>query len=203
MTTDVELLEAWRGGDGEAGDRLFSRHFDSIYRFFHRKTGDAADLVQRTFLGCVESRDRFQQRSSFRTFLFSIARYELYGYWRRNRRQDDLDFGVSSVADLSATPSRLLADKRDERLLLEALRTIPLDHQIALELHYWEGLTGPQLAEVLEVPEGTVRSRLDRARKQLRKRLGELSDSPGGLPSTVSDLERWVRSLRGAMGHEG
>ena len=56
--TDFELLERWRGGDLDAGNVLFERHFAGVYRFFARKTtGDAADLVQKTFLACTEGRD--------------------------------------------------------------------------------------------------------------------------------------------------
>src|SRR5690606_12989864 len=91
-------------------------------------------------------------------------------------------------------PSHLDA-RHEQRLLLAALRHIPLDLQIALELHYWEGMAGPELAEVLGVPEGTVRSRLRRAKELLTERLGELADSPALLESTLSDLDGWARSL--------
>ena len=57
--SDLELLEAWRGGDLEAADILVQRHFDRLYRFFHRRVDEGvADLVQRTWAACVEKRDR-------------------------------------------------------------------------------------------------------------------------------------------------
>ena len=87
MGTDAELLERWRSGDREAGNELFERHFHSICRFFENKiSGDIEELVQSTFLACVDGRDKFRGQSSFRTYLFSIARYQLYGYFRRNQR---------------------------------------------------------------------------------------------------------------------
>ena len=78
---DMALLEQWRAGDREAGQALFARHFREIYRFFeYRVGGDADDLAQRTFLACVTARDQFRGLSSFRTFLFAIARNELYTF---------------------------------------------------------------------------------------------------------------------------
>lgn len=71
--------------------------------------------------------------------------------------------------------------------MLRALRCIPLDHQILVEPFYWEGLTGPDLATVLEVPEGTVRTRLRRARALLAEKIEELADSP--------NLEDWARHI--------
>jgi RNA polymerase sigma-70 factor (ECF subfamily) len=202
--SDFELLDAWRGGDAAAGNELFERHFDSVYRFLDRKTsGDAADLVQRVFLGCIEGRDRFRGASSFRTFLFAIARHELYGHWRRNKKQDNLDFTVTSIQDLDPTPSRVALKRQQHQLLVQALRALPLDLQIALELHYWEGMTGPQLAEVLGIPEGTVRSRLRRAREGLEAAVRDLATTPALLESTVSDLDGWARSLQGALAGGG
>jgi RNA polymerase sigma factor (sigma-70 family) len=200
MEDDFTLLEAWRAGDETAGKQLFARHFDAIYRFFDRKVdGDAADLVQRTFLGCVEARDRFRGTSSFRTFLFSIARHELYGHWRQRKKGDNLDFGVTSIQDLAQSVNGLVVKQHEHRLLLEALRSIGLDLQVALELHFWEGMSGNELAEVLDIPVGTVRSRLRRAREALEKRLAQLERSPQKLASTVSNLEHWARSLRDAL----
>jgi RNA polymerase sigma factor (sigma-70 family) len=198
METDFTLLQRWKAGDLESGNALFERHFDSVYRFFaHKVEVDvAADLVQRTFLGCVEGLSRFREDSTFRTFVFAIARNELFGHFRRRRRSPELDVGGSSIRDLAPSPSTLLGHDADQRLLLEALRSIPLDLQIVLELHYWEELSGPELARALEVPEGTVRSRLHRARELLRARLEELGSASSALASTLQDLEKWAGSLR-------
>jgi RNA polymerase sigma-70 factor (ECF subfamily) len=196
---DLDLLERWRAGDAEAGSDLFEHHFDAVHRFFVNKApADAADLVQRTFLACVEARDRFRQQSSFRTFLFAIAHHELLAHWRKRARAD-LDPSVSSLRDLDPSPSTMLARVAEERHLLEALRSVPMELQIALELFYWEGLTGAELAEVLGVPEGTARSRLRRGLELLRKRLEELDRSPVRLASTLASLDGWARSIGEAL----
>ena len=78
--------------------------------------------------------------------------------------------------------------------MLEALRRIPLDAQVLLELTYWEQMTSKELGEVLGVPETTVRSRLGRARTLLQVELGKLaSDAPLG--TTSDDIDAWVRRI--------
>jgi RNA polymerase sigma factor (sigma-70 family) len=100
------------------------------------------------------------------------------------------------VADLGAGPGTIAAAKAEQKLLLQALRRIPVDFQIAVELYYWEGLSTRELAEVLDVPEGTVRSRLARAREHLAKQMHDLAQSPALAESTIGDFERWARSLK-------
>ena len=186
MKSDEELLEAWRAGDRDAGDALFSRHFDSIYDFFARKVShDVSDLVQRTFLGCVEGLDRFRGDCSPRTFLYAIARHELYYFLRRKKRDETIDFGVSSLRDVGPSPSSELGRRDDVARLIAALETIPLDLQILLELRFWEGLKRREVAVVLDIPQGTVASRLRRAIGLVRERLAE----DGGAQLVPSDEE--------------
>lgn len=196
--SDLDLLERWRAGDKSAGDELFGRHFDSIYRFFASKVRpeDVEDLVQNTFLACVESREAFRGDASSRTYLFAIARRLLYRTYRDRAKTDRLDFGVTSLHDLGPSPTAAIHDRQEQRLLLEALRRIPLDLQIALELHYWEKLSGPDMAVALDIPEGTVRSRLRRARTALEAQLEALAESAEILAATTGDLDRWAASIR-------
>lgn len=200
--SDFDLLEAWQKGERPAGDQLFERHFRSLFRFFRNKVDDAVaeDLTQTCFLACVDGRERFRQHASFRTYLFSIARNQLYMFFRKKGRQEKvMDFASASVADLGASPGTLVAKKDEHKLLLKALRLIPVDFQIAVELYYWEGLSTKELAGVLAVPEGTVRSRLTRAREHLAKRIEEVAASPELAQTTMGDFENWAKSLRDAM----
>ncbi|MCZ7685005.1 MAG: sigma-70 family RNA polymerase sigma factor [Sandaracinaceae bacterium] len=197
MRDDDELLRAWRGGDRSAGNELFERYFDQVFSFFAPKVSDEpADLVQRTFLALVEARDRFRGDVSFQAFLYAIARHELFGYFRAKKRDQRLDFGASSLHDLSPSPSSLLRRKDDQALLAEALRHLPLDLQITLELHYFESMKGPELAAILEIPEGTVRSRLRRGLEKLRAALERLGGGPREPWQDEQSLERWARDTR-------
>jgi RNA polymerase sigma factor (sigma-70 family) len=196
--SDFELLEAWRGGDKAAGNELFDRYFDAVYRFFRNKVCEGAeDLVQQTFLALVQSRDHFRGDSSFRTYLFTAARSKLYTHLeRRHREGNRIDYGVSSCEDLGISPSEVIAQDENERLLLHALRRLPIDLQIALELFYFEHMRGPQLAEVLDLPEGTVRSRIRRGRALLREQLELLMQSSARVETTMTSLESWAEAVR-------
>ncbi|MEZ4361526.1 MAG: sigma-70 family RNA polymerase sigma factor [Kofleriaceae bacterium] len=170
---DFGLLDRWRDGDKASGEQLFVRYFDSLCGFFASKCqGEADELVQRTFLACVRSKDQFRKQSSFRTYLFTVARHELYHHLRRRRREGDrLDFTTTSVADLITTPGTRLARDAEQRRLLDVLRTLPVEQQTLLELHYWQELDAAALAEVFEVSPNAIRVRLHRAREALRERL--------------------------------
>lgn len=197
---DLELLEQWKRGDVRAGNRLFERHFESVYRFFVHKTADedAIDLVQRTFLACVEARERFRAASSFRTFVFAIARNELLAHWR-NRRKRALDTAQTSICDLAPSPSTVMVRRFEHRALLDALRSIPIDLQIALELHYWEQMSSAEIADVLGVPVGTAKSRVRRAREALTEAMAKLEDDPERIRTTLANLDAWAASLKEAL----
>jgi len=205
MRSDFELLEAWRAGDEGAGRELFGRYFDAVYRFFRNKVDDAAeDLTQQTFMGLVAGRDRFRGDSSFRTYLFMIARKRLYSYLRSlDREREPVEMAQVSVVELGfESPSRAVAVRQEQQLLLQALRRLPVEMQVALELFYWEELSIPEIAEVLETPVGTVKSRLQRSRIRLDAVLGELAQSEAVLRSTMDNFDDWAKDLQAHMGPE-
>ncbi|HLT37373.1 MAG TPA: sigma-70 family RNA polymerase sigma factor [Enhygromyxa sp.] len=182
MPSDLELLDRWRDDDLEAGNQLFKRHFASLCQFFENKLDDddVGELVQRTFLACVRSRDSFRGQSSFRTYMFAIARNELYAFFRRRRTiRDKFDFDHDSVADLGTSPSAALARDQHHALLLQALRSVPVEQQLLLELYYWEELDAGELAEVFGIERATARTRLHRARALLKAEFERLSRAAG------------------------
>jgi RNA polymerase sigma-70 factor (ECF subfamily) len=198
VSDDFELLERWQAGDRAAAKQLFERHFDAIYRFLASKVDSGVeDLVQETFLACVQGRDRFRGASSFRGYMFGTARNVLLSHYRKRRRFESVEeVGSSRLIDLDPTASRMLAKREEERLVLEGLRRVPLDYQIVLELYYWEGLSGPEVAELLGISLTAMRSRLHRAKQELLEQLKSLSDSTDVLASTLSDLDAWAVALR-------
>lgn len=198
VASDDELLKAWRAGDEDAGVELFERYYDAVSRFFRSKAWDAAaDLIQRTFLACLETRDRMRDGTTFRCYLFGVARNILFEHYRGKRRDGNrLDVAERSLEDLGATPTTALVRAQESQLLLQALRHIPLEHQMILELYYWEDMTAVDIAAVLSVPEGTARTRIRRAKQLLEAELARLANTPQLLQSTVSDLEAWAAQLR-------
>jgi RNA polymerase sigma factor (sigma-70 family) len=197
---DAELLEAWRDGDKQAGKRLFERYYEAVHRFFRNKAGaDAPDLVQKTFLGAIESVERYRGEGSVRSWLFAVAYRQLCKHYRTQARdREHFEVGTVSLCDLDPSPSRIIARRREQRMLLEALRRIPIQLQVALELHYWEQMSDAEIARALELPLGTTKSRIRRGRQLLAERLAELAETPAELESTLGNLEQWAAQLRGA-----
>ncbi len=202
MKSDLELLEAWRAGDREAAGELVDRHAETIYRFFANKVDrDHEDLVQNTLLACVRGRDRIRDGASFRAYMIGIARNVLRNYIkRRARSREDLNLADSSVRDLGIGPSKLVVKHEEQRLLLEALRSIPVESQLLLELRYWEEFSTQELASVFDVAQGTIKSRLSRARKRLQNNLEQLGQSKAVLERTQTNLDSWAAGLREQLG---
>jgi len=175
---DLDLFMRSRGGDNGAGSALIKRHSAMLHRFFSTKArGHEEDLIQTTFVACVEARDAFRGDSSFGTYLFKLAYFQLLNHYRKVYRMQDIDFTTTSICDLGTSPSGALLRHEESELLARALQMLPIDHQIALELTYWEGLGAPEIADVLGIAENTVYSRLHRAKDHLRQALGRMSDA--------------------------
>jgi RNA polymerase sigma-70 factor (ECF subfamily) len=102
----------------------------------------------------------------------------------------------TSVCDAGGSPSQFAAVREAQAQVLDALHRLPLDLQITLELHYWEEMSVAEIAVVLEIPPGTVKSRLHRARERLREVLME-----GGASTTsVEESLGHLQGLRAALG---
>jgi RNA polymerase sigma-70 factor (ECF subfamily) len=203
--SDADLLDRWRRGDLAAGETLFKRYYDGVERFFLNKlSAEVVDLVQETFIACVEGRDRVADDGRFRSYLFSVAYNVLRKHLReRYRSGEQIDFEEISAHDLAPGPGTMLGKLIEQRLLLDALRHIPVDLQVVLELHYWEQMTTDDMAAILCVPSGTARSRLRRAREQLQTAMARLAESPAELHSTITNLEDWAEQCRAALAELG
>ena len=204
--SDLALLDAWRGGDRRAGSALFLRHYTLVNRFFRSKANaaDVADLIQSTFVACIEGKDRYEGTGAFKSYLLGIAFRRLCRHYRSAQRfAARVDFASVSACDLAPSPSQLIAARQEQRLILAALRRIPLAHQVLLELNFWEDFTAADAAAVLEIPLGTAKSRIRRAQQLLREQLAALADSPAQLATTMTQLDDWARGLREQVGQLG
>jgi RNA polymerase sigma-70 factor (ECF subfamily) len=164
---DYELLRAWREGHQQAGDQLVRKYYASVMRFFELRSRAADDLTQRTFLACVEGRERFRGDASFRAYLFGIARRQLSRYIENAARDEELSkFDAPAAAAPSTSVSMLVARAQEHQILLQAITGLPEEAQSVLALYYWEGLMAKEIAVVLDVA-----------------------------TAVLMDLEGWVRSL--------
>jgi RNA polymerase sigma factor (sigma-70 family) len=198
---DAALLGAWQAGDAEAGLRLYDRHADAVARFFENKLRTGTDdLIQQTFMRLIQTRDRIREGAAFRGFVLGVARNVLREHLRKICNDRQVDFEVDSMAALDPGASTVVGQRREHRLLLEALRRLPIEQQIILELHYWEGLNSNEIAELLGASPSATRGRLARARVLLREMMEQIEESRELLDSTVEGLDGWAAQLRQLLG---
>lgn len=200
VNDEVALLQAWKAGDRGAGDALLSRIVPAVRRFFRNKVGTEVDeLTQQVVLDCVRSLQNFEGRSSFRTYALAVARRRLYAFYRQRAKRPGVDIDQLSIAELAESPSSVRAREQEHIFLLQALREVPLELQIVLELHYWESLSTMEIAEVLEIPQGTVKSRLRRAREAVAVRLRSLDPCAERVENVVGHFDAWAESLQALL----
>jgi RNA polymerase sigma factor (sigma-70 family) len=205
MSDDFELLAAWGQGDAQAGDVLARRHYNSVLRFFDlRAPAFADDLTQKTFLTCVTALHNLREHSSFKAFLFGIARNQLLHHIRsQSRAAPTFDFDDVNSRDSAATPSRVVAMYEEQRLLLRALQTIPVDAQAILQMFYWEHMSNREIADALGVPVSTVTTRVSRARQALEKAIAAIPGLDRHRTSLLGGLDSWVVSIAALSLAEG
>lgn len=195
--TDRELLEAWGAGDHSAAEALLTRHMTTVHRFFYGKLDDGVDdLVQQTFLKCLERRDSFRGDSSFVSFVLGIARYELLTVYRRRDVRGTFEPARSSIHDVHPRPSEVLALRETKQVLLEAVRRLPFDQQVLLEFAYWQRLKSHEIADALGIPAPTIRRHLSSARAALRDKIKVLVATPELARATTESFEKWADEVR-------
>ena len=173
QASDAELVQAFRRGDKSAADVLIRRHGPRLYNFFAGKVGRGADVLCReTLHDCLTIPDAPAadgEPDSFRARLFASARRRLLDGYRTGEREGrrTIDPLERSMADLEPGMSEAVAAHEDQRRLALALRRLPVDFQVALELHYWEGMSTAELGRVLELAEHEIEAHLARARARL------------------------------------
>lgn len=192
---DLELLHRWRSGDRKAGDQLIGCHFSAIETFFRNKTlNDSEDLTQQTFRQLCLTGDTFRGDSSFRTWLFRIAHNILIDHIRRQRRRECVDFDLDSLRDLGATPSSVIGRSRQITRLARALREIPVREQIVLEMNFWQGCSHAEIAATLDIPVGTIKTRILQGKARLRTLLS--ARQRDGQPVDAAQIEQWLADMR-------
>jgi RNA polymerase sigma-70 factor (ECF subfamily) len=185
------LLERAREGDRQALEDLIARHQAQVYRFglkMCRNPEDAEDVLQDTLLAMARSVRDFRGASSISTWLYTIARNHCIRKRRKSKFAPattyslETDAGVEAVSlrDPSKAPDDVVADRQVSRALEEAIRSLEPKYREVLLLRDEEGLTGPEVAEVLGLSPQAVKSRLHRARLAVREKVAPLLGVPGG-----------------------
>lgn len=209
---DRALLEAVRDGDERALDELLRRYEQVIYRFglrMCRDSDDAEEVLQDTLLAAAQGVQEFRGTSSLSTWLYTIARSFCIKRRRRSKfalaEKEPLDAiagGPDAAADPRPLPDAALESRRIEQALEEAIAALDPKYREVLILRDMEGLTAPEVAEVMGIGVGAIKSRLHRARLAVREALGPLVGGgeervPGaGCPDV---LQRYSEHLEGEL----
>ncbi len=182
-SSERRLVRACQQGDQQAFEELVSRHQDRIFNLTYKLTGnfhDACDVTQETFLKAFQGLAGFKGRSSFLTWLYRIALNSALSH--RKRSQATMTAPMWLASERSQSGGRLnprspvepmaAAVAREELELIEqAITSLEEDLRAVVVLRDMEALDYGHIAQVLEIPQGTVKSRLHRARLELREKL--------------------------------
>ena len=184
MDSDQPLVAAAQAGDGDAVAALVQRYQARIYNSLLALTGCAADaeeLAQETFIRAFRGLHRFRGDSSFRNWLYRIAANAAHTLRGARLRQAAVwearvESGEVAERQLAASGASVERQTMQRQAIDRALAALPADLRTAVVLHDVEGLAYHEIAEAMEVPIGTVMSRIFRARRRLRPLLAEVRD---------------------------
>jgi RNA polymerase sigma-70 factor (ECF subfamily) len=181
--------------DSQAFDRFYAKYCDAIYRYCLRRTLDhatAEDLTAETFLQAQRSLGRFRwQGVTFGAYLFRIAQNLVRMRARRLAREAELSTAETTVADPRLTPLAQVVLTEEQLAVRTAVAQLESSTQEIVLLHYWEGLTVPQIAAVVGMNPTTVKTRLHRGRLRVRKLLlGEDGDPAAEDPAGAEAKRR-------------
>ena len=178
MIDDAQLIDESLSGNSEAFGQLVTKHQDRLYNTLVYVTGsaeDARDVVQDAFVQAFVKLSSFQRSSAFYTWLYRIAMNLAISQRRRRRPTvsvDELKTRIGSeLVDEGDAPGDRLESEETSQQVHAALDLLNEDHRSILVLRDMEGHNYDTIAEMLEIPIGTVRSRIHRARMQLREEL--------------------------------
>lgn len=183
MQNDILIHRAAKG-DEAAFEQLLTQHEKSVYNLCLRMTGnpeDAMDVSQEVFLRVWKNLGSYQFDAAFSTWLFRIASNACIDFLRAKKRRNDVSLTMQdendgedkelAVPDETPLPEEQLLAKEQQRAVMKAMSELPPDFREILQLRVVEGLPYEEIAEILDIKVGTVKSRLARARDQLRKNL--------------------------------
>jgi RNA polymerase sigma-70 factor (ECF subfamily) len=173
------LAHQWRAGSNEAANELVRRHQPALAAFLRRRAErDIDDLVQLTLIACLEAVHHFEGRSTFKNFLFGIATNQVRMELRSSRSRETKnrlyavsDMGPSARESEQREPQDAFIRCEEARVVAAAMECTPASFREVLRLFYWDDLSVEQIAAKLDLPVGTVKSRLARGRTLVAARI--------------------------------
>ena len=191
---DRSLVSLAQQGDGEAFALLVQRHQKMVYNLALGKTGshhDAEEITQNAFLKAWQGLPQFQGKAAFSSWLYRLTLNAATDFLRQRGRHAKVvslsDPDLPPIPDQSPTPEEQSAAEADRQALWQAIEALPEQQRTILLLREIDGLSYKEIALTLDLEEGTVRSRLSRSRKVLRKLLWKTENFRGGISSNQAE----------------
>jgi RNA polymerase sigma-70 factor (ECF subfamily) len=173
-TTDEVLIGRIANGDRLAMQVLFARHHVRVYRFvlrLVREESTAEDLISEVFLDVWRQAGRFEGRSAVSTWLLAIARFKALSALRRRPEQELDEETAASIVDPSDDPEVALAKKDKSAVIRKCLSGLSAEHREIIDLVYYHEKSVEEVAQIVGIPENTVKTRMFYARKRLAELL--------------------------------
>jgi RNA polymerase sigma-70 factor, ECF subfamily len=173
---DPALVERYRAGDKAAFTELMVRYQRQIYNaafWVLRRADDASDITQEVFLKVAERPDEYDPKFKFFSWIYRIAINQSLNLLRHNRRET-LDDNIDLPAPDSACPEQQLGDAQLSERIRSALMRMTVDDRVVLSLRHFSECSYEAIAQILELDEKTVKSRLFESRQRLRRLLADL-----------------------------
>lgn len=187
IKTDEQLLDLYQTGNAQAFEVLYGRYKNAIYHYFFRQVSNAAmsdELHQDVWLKVIKSGHNFKHKSSFKTWLYTIAHHRLVDYYRHNSKQvlhlvkenplnneaneETIEF---TEKNSESQPDNVLYTEQMQKLLLESLKALPKEQQEVFILHEKSNLSLKDIAQTMGASFEQTKSRLRYATKKLRQAL--------------------------------
>jgi RNA polymerase sigma-70 factor, ECF subfamily len=173
-TSDEVLIGRIANGDRLAMQVLFARHHVRVFRFvlrLVREEATAEDLISEVFLDVWRQAGRFEGRSQVSTWLLAIARFKALSALRRKPEQELDEETAEAIEDTSDTPDVTLAKKETGEVIKQCLTLLTAEHREIIDLVYYHEKSVEEVAEIVGIPEATVKTRMFYARKKLAELL--------------------------------
>jgi RNA polymerase sigma-70 factor (ECF subfamily) len=193
VETDVDLVRRAAAGDRGAFAAIYERHRLVVYRFARLMSGSdatAEDVTQEVFVTLIRTLPSYEpHRAGLLTYLYGVARNVTRNRLRRDRRFVALDAAAGTPCSRADDPHDAAARAQELGRLRRAILSLPSRYREVIILSGVQGLAYAETAHVLQVPVGTVRSRLSRGRQMIARRLRTTEDTP---VASVPRIERCV-----------
>jgi len=174
LNSDSQLVVDYLKGDEKSLEVLIKRYLKPIFSFVFRFTGnihDAEDITQEVFVKVWWNLKKFDRQKSFKTWVFSIAKNTAIDFLKKRRTQVFSETEIETVVDPTPLPQELLEKAEAGELLKSALNKLELKYRMVLLLYYNDHFNFREIAEILDEPLNTIKSRHRRALLMLRKLL--------------------------------